>query len=136
MIIIKIMGGLGNQMFQYALGRHLALKNDTNLILDLQWFNNNLNREYELNIFNIQAKIGDSGDLSNILYPLLYNLKNKKFNIKSFLGNSCDKNIIRYYKECGIQFQPEILTLGDNICLDGYWQSEKYFKDIEHMALR
>jgi hypothetical protein len=34
MIISKIYGGLGNQLFQYAFGRHLSIKNNTELKLD------------------------------------------------------------------------------------------------------
>ena len=38
MIIVQLYGGLGNQMFQYATGRALSLKNDTDLKLDLHAF--------------------------------------------------------------------------------------------------
>ena len=33
LIIVKLNGGLGNQLFQYELGRHLAEINKTELIL-------------------------------------------------------------------------------------------------------
>ena len=37
MVIVKLMGGLGNQMFQYAAGRSLALARDVALKMDLSW---------------------------------------------------------------------------------------------------
>ena len=59
MIIVKLMGGLGNQMFQYACGRRLSTIHNTKLLLDT-WFlesriplENYTYRDYELDIFNI-----------------------------------------------------------------------------------
>ena len=40
MIITKLMGGMGNQMFQYACGKGLAAKLDTNHFLDDRFFDN------------------------------------------------------------------------------------------------
>ena len=38
MITVKIMGGLGNQLFQYAFGRSLSIDLDTELFFDLSHF--------------------------------------------------------------------------------------------------
>ena len=69
MIIIQLIGGLGNQMFQYALGRHLAIINNTFLKLDLTHLeerphNNNYTfRNYELDKFNLQVQIAEKKDI-------------------------------------------------------------------------
>jgi hypothetical protein len=55
MVIIKLTGGLGNQLFQYAYGRVLSLKKNEKLILDTHWFRGRLNRSYMLNNFAIKA---------------------------------------------------------------------------------
>ena len=56
MIHVRLQGGLGNQMFQYALGRFLSKKFDVNLYLDIsQYDQNNEIRSYGLNHFNIKA---------------------------------------------------------------------------------
>ena len=61
MIIVRLKGGLGNQMFQYALGRVLSFKNNTKLKLDPAFFNLNFKnitkRSYDLDVFSIKAEI-------------------------------------------------------------------------------
>ena len=54
MIVVKIFGGLGNQMFQYAFSRSLALRNKTDLYLDLSWYSvdkSSTKRKFLLDIF-------------------------------------------------------------------------------------
>ena len=56
MIIVELGGGLGNQMFQYACGRKLAISNKTELILDTTFLWKDKLRNYNLNMFNIKGK--------------------------------------------------------------------------------
>ena len=65
MIITKLMGGLGNQMFQYALGRHLALLKNASFYLDITYYEADKLRKYELDCFDIQAQIVDKKILDN-----------------------------------------------------------------------
>lgn len=128
LIIVKLIGGLGNQMFQYALGRYLAMKNNSTLKLDIQGFKNYKLRNYDLNCFNIQENLVTSKDLLGVSLP------SDRFIRK--LGKYVEMRItgvqqIQYIKEQNSDFQPEILSLGDNVYLEGYWQSEKYFSDIK-----
>jgi hypothetical protein len=66
MIYVKLMGGMGNQMFQYALGRYLALKFNQEIKLDLSFLKNKsqhenfVYRDYDLGIFNIEAETADN----------------------------------------------------------------------------
>jgi hypothetical protein len=59
MIVIKLMGGLGNQMFQYAIGRSLSLKLKKKLFFDItflkdkSYIENLTHRDYELSNFCI-----------------------------------------------------------------------------------
>lgn len=130
MIIVKLIGGLGNQMFQYAAGRCLAHKYSTELKLDIRDFKNYTLRNYDLNSFGIIQNFATSSDLSHILFPsdriAIRAFKRVKWNISRVQR-------IEYIKEKEFSFQQNFLKLPDNIYLDGYWQSEKYFLGIENI---
>ncbi len=70
MIIIKLTGGLGNQLFQYAKGRADSIKNKEDLLLDISWFKGRIDRSYLLDNFNIKAKIASK---LNILVTSIFN---------------------------------------------------------------
>jgi hypothetical protein len=62
MVIVRMNGGLGNQMFQYALGCHLADKNQTELKLDLSAFERDKKRRFDLHCFNIRGQVASRGE--------------------------------------------------------------------------
>lgn len=125
MIIVKLVGGIGNQMFQYALGRHLSLISNSPLILDkLYYFRNNF-RKYELKFFNIKEN-------NNLTFNSI--LKINKFRIFNFLINRLKFkrfSMIGYIKENNLNFNPNVLKIRGDTYLDGYWMSEKYFLSIK-----
>jgi hypothetical protein len=116
MIIAKLMGGMGNQMFEYAMARHLAYKHNTELKLDISSYKTDPLREYELQHFKITASLATISDMKQITSRFLRFLK---------------RNNIKVFKEKIFHFDSSALSLPDNTYLQGYWQSEKYFKDIE-----
>ncbi len=69
MIISHIIGGLGNQMFQYAVGRALSLERRVPLSLDTQDFSGyTLHNGFELDyIFNIKAQLATDREIKDIL---------------------------------------------------------------------
>jgi len=149
MIITRLRGGMGNQMFQYALGRHLSLKNNTELKLDLTrlrertlWARqHNVFRDYVLNVFQIEARFAQPSEVRKfVVLPqdkkkLTYRIKSK---VKSKLGiRSKPKWADRIVEEpCTTPFKEEVLSTPDNSMLIGFWQSEKYFLDIEETIRR
>jgi len=128
MIIVKLIGGLGNQMFQYAVGRRLAYKYNTELKLDIQGFKDYKLRNYSLNNFNIVENFATAKDLSHVL---LHSDGSAVKIFKHIIRNIPNVQSIEYVKEKKFSFQQSILSLPDNVYLEGYWQSEKYFSDIE-----
>jgi hypothetical protein len=107
MIISKLQGGLGNQLFQWAYGKSLAVKNNTNLVLDTTFYSNqigNTHRNYELNKF------------PNFIYqnPDI-EFKETKYIIDNF-----------HYKE--FHYDENY-----NYYLNGFWQSEKYFSNFSDL---
>jgi len=136
MIIVKLTGGIGNQMFQYAAARRIAYVNNTQLRLDLNWFNEVglwTNRKYELEAFNVVGEIATPSDILALKTrkqnPLSRRLPNF---LKKIVFHTNQTHIIEKY----FSFDPAILNVKNNVYLDGYWQSEKYFIDIEQIIRR
>lgn len=124
MVIIKLLGGLGNQMFQYAIGRQLSNIYDAKLFLDLSFLldktpkENFTFRNFELSEFNIKAEYK-----LNFEFDYLYN--------NSLISKVRRKiSRINLISESDMRFNPSVLLAGKNIYLDGYWQCEKYFDSI------
>ena len=103
MITIRLRGGMGNQFFQYALGLVLAEKHNTRLRLDLSCYPDHKNRSFNLDRFQLNCE----------LVSVPFETPN--------------------VRERFFHFDPAILELGNDVFLDGYWQSEKYFKDYEQL---
>ncbi len=133
MTIIRLSSGLGNQLFQYALGRNLAIKNNTNLKL---YFSSREDtaRHYALDVFNIAGQNIVKKDWRDIGLPDM-----EKRNFFSKLSRLIirwreqkktinDRKIIL---EPSFNFCPNILKAKDNCYLSGNWQSEKYFIESE-----
>jgi hypothetical protein len=128
------MGGLGNQMFQYALGRHLALKHGTTLKLDVSFLQlmpedaEYTLRTYELDAFNIAEQFAGEDEIKKI------NTKSKAgFFFQRLKHRLHDYHIIN---EPHFHFAGSILNSPVNSYLEGYWQSEKYFMDIREQLMK
>jgi len=123
------MGGLGNQMFQYALGRRLALDRKVFLKLDTTtWYQIHTNHRYELNNYRINAQIASLEEINKFKKVNLGGLRGKIFrNIQKRLS---------YYKrriidEKSFSFDDGIVNkTSKEVYLNGFWQSEKYFAPI------
>lgn len=122
MIVARIIGGLGNQMFEYAAARAISLRADVPLKLDLTGFEAYDVHAYGLNNFNIAEDIARGGEC------VVGNPKSIFGKISRRLGLGTRLEI---YRENGLAFDSKVLALADNTYLDGYWQSERYFLDFE-----
>lgn len=131
MILVKLAGGMGNQMFQYAIGRCLAERHKTSLKLDLAFLldrtprDNFVYRNYDLGIFNIREEFASPSE--TVDFGKHYRIGRVLYSIKRLL----DPTRLLYVRENPYGFDDRFSSFLDNVYLEGYWQSEKYFKDIE-----
>jgi hypothetical protein len=107
-IVVSLTGGLGNQLFCYAVGRKLALSNKTSLHLYVGNYLKYWSRKYQLGSFNIEA-------------GLLYRGKNIQ-----------DMNRI---KDIRSELNQLVVQNADNLFLEGYWQSPIYFQNIREQLM-
>ena len=130
MIITKLYGGLGNQMFQYAAGKRLAHLHKTSLLLDISSFADYKLRRYALDCFSLRTLIATQTELQRVLRPMKTNLGKILKEIEIWTATL--KMPIPVVREQYFHFDESILFLGNRVYLEGYWQSEKYFKDVEN----
>lgn len=127
MIISHIIGGLGNQMFQYASGRALSLARGVPLRLDTQDFEGYaLHNGYELDrIFNIQAQLASKGDLRAVLgwrSPTAIRRRLFREQLQILRGP-------RLFVDTQFTSWRQIAEVPDDCYLMGNWQTEMYFKN-------
>jgi hypothetical protein len=115
MIIAKLMGGLGNQMFQYAIARNLSLRHNVNLKIDLSFLNNRnmgpnfVYRDYDLSLFEIEPDF------------------DVDFSKKIMVANQPHY----HYSQSYMDTVSNLLIDGGSVLLDGYWQSPFFFSEFE-----
>ncbi len=141
MIIVSLTGGLGNQMFQYALGRSLAIRHQTELLLDTQGYGPNgearpaqlrdFVRPLRIFSFNVKARSATAAEISllrddfhsaNVRDRLVRQVRRLW---PGFLWKAS------HVRERGFHFQHGVLDAPDNTFLSGYWQSPLYFEQVE-----
>ena len=133
MIITKLMGGLGNQMFQYAAGRAVAHRANMPLKLDITYFEKFKFRSYQLNCFNIQENFASTKDIERFIPRRRQIIAFANYKIRAKLLPWHKQRLIR---QRGFLYDPDITRINGSVYLDGYWQSEKYFKDISEIIRR
>lgn len=127
MICIQFSGGLGNQFFQYAIGRSLALRHQTELIFDTSILSSKCRgitpRNFDLVHFKIKGRLASAYEMAFI----------KKERHLRFLPLVEKKWV--FCSEKGRNFNPNFINYPNQSYLSGYWQSHKYFSAISDVLL-
>jgi hypothetical protein len=126
MKIVKIYGGLGNQMFQYAFALSLASRSAEAVYIDSSDVQSDrLHNGYELSrLFRLSLPEADRRDVARLSTRprgLITRIRRKYFTKPTHI---IDK---RY------AFQSELYEIDGDRYFEGYWQSEKYFANIEDL---
>jgi hypothetical protein len=127
-IIPRIFGGLGNQLFCYAAARRLALTNNAELVIDNVSgfvFDSVYQRHYQLDHFSIRCRKATPAERLEP-FPRVRRYLKRGWNQRLPFAQRA------YLVQAGIDFDPSLLHFKPKgtVYLEGYWQSEDYFKDV------
>lgn len=118
MVITQITGGLGNQMFQYAIGKAISLQHNEILKLDITSYDKfKPHNGYRLNALNINENIANPSEI-------------KKFRLLSYFSTLSGKQRLKEQERT--IYDPEVFKY-NNVYLNGYWHNENYFKNIKNI---
>ena len=130
MVVVQLQGGLGNQLFQYAAGRALALRTRSSLLLDISQVGKGRYRPYRLDVFNLDAQPARKRDV-----PFEFRLPHRSPLARKVFARlpqrlpthaALGPKIVR---EKGFAFDESVAGSTGDVYLVGFWQSPRYFED-------
>ena len=129
MVIVRLDGGLGNQLFQYAMGRSVAGRHGTTLRLDIERLKRSSLRSYSLHRFKIAAELATQHERTKVSgqgrgwRSVVRILQHRKPYFKR--ATVLEKQQFRY--------DPNLEELQHDVYLVGYWQNPRYFQGIREL---
>jgi Glycosyl transferase family 11 len=133
MVITFLQGGLGNQLFQYAIGRQLAIRQLSELKLDLSWFGDPAKqvgmtpRKFLLDNFQIHAVEATPAEVRRLrpTSGFWHAIKGVQRSISPYYWNTW------LHERRWFALDARVLSVRHDVYLSGYWQHEGYFHDCE-----
>jgi hypothetical protein len=122
-VVIRMAGGLGNQLFQYAAGLALSRTRGARLLLDTTTYVTDKLRTYSLQPFTLTPRF-----VPRVIVPIMAAFDRR------FVGRALKTMMPavgwHYVRDRGQGYEPAQFPAGGNLMLDGYWQSDKYFAPV------
>lgn len=129
MIVIKLISGLGNQLFQYAVARQLSLTHNVPLKLDTSFFGSQDLRSFKLHQYAIGAEVATQAEVASLLD--VYSSRSLSAKLYRRAESYLPKQYHRYFKETEWWvYEPALMQVKDRAYLDGYWQHHRYFANL------
>lgn len=141
MIIVRIVGGLGNQLFQYSFAKALSLKYNKKLFIDDSLFKhyqsieeqstiaNSEIRDFQLKYFYISSKL-----LNKYFQHSIIKYKNDNFNndlINKFIGK-----VFKFKVVTPDNYSLSMINQAKNVILEGYWQNQDIIEEYKLELLK
>lgn len=125
--VVKLQGGLGNQMFQYAFGQAVAAKHNARLLFDLDFFDlpsgDHTPRAFGLDAYGLRCERASAARIALA--------KQRGNRARTFLHGVHPRLAPdRSYKERSFSFDQAALVQEGDVYFEGYWQSERYFNGV------
>jgi hypothetical protein len=129
MFVFQLMGGVGNQMFQYAAARALSLKRNIPFKVEFDDPYTFVKRSYNLDFFNVSVDFASSEEL-NACKP------KKRFEKRWWLltGRNPDNKLVR--EKADYIFDTAFFDIPDGAYITGFWQAEQYLLPIRDVLLK
>lgn len=125
-VIVRIYGGLGNQLFMYACGLALACRRQAPLLIHVGTLKSEQYRPFGLGIFKLRAAQADDRLVQNVRDFGDGKLSREWFHVRRSLGLA---NNPGYVRETGWRFDHAVLESSTPCYLKGHWMCERYFAD-------
>lgn len=141
MIIVKIKGGIGNQLFQYTIGTYIEVTFGLIVKYDISWFALNhrrvTHRKLVLNLIlnDFNYRIASSKEIAKATRVSLVKCLNKRSELLEYLTLICNKYFNRaYYIE--MEDGLPVTQIRTYKYLDGYWQYSRYIDQVRAQVIQ
>ena len=128
MIIVRLIGGLGNQLFQYAAARRLSIETEQPFKLDLTAYETDPLRDYSLRPFNTCQDVATADEIRRVK-PSPEDAHAGWWPQRALRNRRYSKSWIR--ERTPYAYDPRVARARGDVYLEGYWANEEYFKPIE-----
>lgn len=125
-VIVRIYGGLGNQLFMYACGLALACRRQAPLFIDVGVLTSEQYRPFGLGIFTLRATQAEAKMVRQVRGFGDSKISREWFHVRRSLGLAKNPG---YVRESGWRFDPTVLASPTPCYLKGHWMCERYFFD-------